>query len=146
MRLNVFGLMRREPTRQQKVIAFAVQWLISAAAVWVAAELVDGIFLDGWFTTFAVALFLGLLNVFVKPVLVLVALPALVLTLGLFLIVINTALLALIAWFCGKFDDLRFAIDGFWDAVLGAIIISVVTFLVTRFIDPTSVARGVSRR
>ena len=75
-----------------RLVAFVVRWLINAVAVWLAAELVDGIHLDGWQTTLTVALFLGILNQFVKPFLVFIGLPFIVLTLGLFLVLINTAL------------------------------------------------------
>ena len=134
----------RRPARLERWIAFIVRWLITAAAVWVAAAIVGGIHLDGVGSTFAVALVLGLLNAYLKPLLVLGALPALVMTLGLFLILINTALLALTAWFAGKFDAIHFDIDGFWSAVGGAVVISLVTFAITRFIRPERVARGIA--
>ena len=56
-------------------------------------------------------------------------------------IIINTILLALTAWFLGKFDSIHFAIDGFWAALFGAVIISIVSFLLTRFIDPRKMAQ-----
>jgi len=135
----------RRETTGQKLIAFAVRWLITAVAVWVAAEVIGGIHLEGWKSTLLVALILGLLNAFLKPFLVMTALPALLLTLGFFLIIINTLLLALTAWIAGKFDSIRFAIDGFWSAFWGAVIISLVSFLLTRFIDPKKIARSFSR-
>jgi putative membrane protein len=69
------------------------------------------------------------------------ALPGIVLSLGFLLILINTALLALTAWVAGKFDGIAFRIDGFWSAFFGAILISIVSFLLTRFINPGRVAR-----
>lgn len=135
---------RREPqTGAQKLVAFVVRWLILAAAVWVAAELVDGIHLEGWRSTLIVALILGLLNVYVKPLLVIAGFPALIMTLGLFLIIINTALLALTAWILGKFDSIHFAIDGFWDALFGAVIISIVSWLLSTVIDPNRIGRSI---
>ena len=62
------------------------------------------------------------------------------LTLGLFLILINTALLALTAWISGKFESIHFAIDGFWSAVWGAIIVSLVSFLLSRVFNPGKIA------
>lgn len=132
--------MRRQ-SRTEKIAEFIIRWLITALAVWIAAGIIGGIHLDGWRSTLLVALILGLLNAFLKPLLVLGALPALLLTLGLFLVLINTALLALTAWIAGKFDSIHFSIDGFWDALLGAIVISLVTFAVTRFIRPDRLAR-----
>ena len=137
------GGVQRKPTAGQKLAAFVIRWLITAAAVWVAAALVGGIHLEGWESTLIVALILGLLNAYLKPLLVIGTFPALVLTLGLMLILINTLLLALTAWISGKFDGIRFAIDGFWAAFFGAVIISLVSFLLTRVINPEKVARRI---
>jgi len=127
------------------LIAFVVRWLILALAVWLAAVLVPGIDSGGWQSTLAVALLLGILNTFLKPLLVFFSLPLLLLTLGLFLVVINTALLLLAEWTLSTFTDFQFDVDGFWSAVLGAIIISIVTFIVSRFIRADRIARGLSR-
>ena len=132
---------RRPESTQTKVVSFVIRWLITAAAVWVAAKLVDGIHLEGWESTLLVALILGLLNVFVKPLLVLIGFPAIVMTLGLFLIIINTELLGLCAWIAGKFDSIHFAIDGFWDALWGAIIISIVSWVLNMILNPAKLAR-----
>ena len=136
-----FGGIHRPETQQQRLIAFVIRWLITAVAVWAAAKLIDGIHLDGWKSTLVVALVLGLLNAYLKPLLTIGTFLFVVLTAGLFLIVINTILLALTAWFLGKFDSIHFAIDGFWDAFFGAVIISIVSFVLTRFIDPRKMAR-----
>jgi putative membrane protein len=128
------------------IIAFVIRWVILALAVWVAAELVDGIELEGWKSILAVSLILGLLNAYVKPVLKVITLPITILTLGIFLIILNALLLLLTEWIAGRIDDLNFAIDGFWPAVLGALIISVVTFIVTRFVDEEEIARGLTRK
>ena len=141
----VVGGSRKPQTGSQKLVAFIVRWLILAAAVWVAAELVGGIHLEGWKSTLIVALILGLLNVYLKPLLVFAGFPALILTLGLFLIIINTALLGLTAWIAGKFDSIHFAIDGFWDAFWGAIIISIVSWLLGMVVDPNKIGRSFGR-
>jgi putative membrane protein len=93
-----------------------------------------------------VALILSLLNMFVKPLLVAVSLPVTILKLGLFLIIINTAMLGLTAWIAGQMDDLRFDIDDFWAALVGAIIISIVSFVLGIFIDADKMARGLTKR
>ena len=136
-----FGGIHRPETQQQRLIAFIVRWLITAVAVWAAAKLIDGIHLDGWKSTLVVALVLGLLNAYLKPLLTIGTILFVVLTAGLFLIIINTILLALTAWFLGRFDSIQFRIDGFWDAFFGAVIISIVSFVLTRFIDPRKMAR-----
>ena len=141
----VVGGDRRPQSSEGKLVAFIVRWLITAAAVWVAAKLVGGIHLEGWRSTLLVALILGLLNAYLKPLLVVGTFPALIMTLGVFLIFINTALLALTAWISGKFDSIHFAIDGFWAAFFGAIIISVVSFFISLIVKPGKVARSVAR-
>ena len=132
----------RSLTSGQRLIAFAVRTLITAAAVWVASKIVGGIRLDGWQSTLIVALILGLLNSFLKPLLVMGTLPMLLFTLGLFLVVINTVLLALTAWIAGKFDSIHFAIDSFGAAFWGAVIVSIVTFLLGRVISEKRIARA----
>ena len=131
-----------QQTRGQQLVEFVVRWLITAAAVWVAAQIVGGIHLDGWQTTLIVALILGLLNAVIKPLLVIGTLPLLVMTLGFFLIIINTGLLALTAWICGKFDSLHFAISSFGAAFWGAVIISIVSMVISWFIDPKRIAQS----
>lgn len=114
-----------------------VTWLLTnAAAVAVATWLLDGIALRGerWQDEIgpllAVALVLGLVTVFVQPVVKLLSLPFIVLTIGLFLLVINALMLLLTARITDVFD-LGFTVDGFWTALLGALVIT----LVTGFID-----------
>ncbi len=138
------GYPQPTPSRGSRAVEFVVRWLITAAAVWVAAALIGGIHLDGWRSTLLVALILGLLNAYLKPFLVIGAFPALIMTLGFFLILINTALLALTAWIAGKFDSIKFEVDGFWSAFFGAVIISLVSFLLSRIFNPGRIARRVA--
>ena len=118
-------------------------WLLTnAAAVTVAAWLLDGIRFDGPVEPFGdevqdkivplllVALILGLVTVLVEPIVKVVSIPFIVLTIGLFLLVINAAMLLLTGWIAGQ-ADIGFHVDGFWTALLGSIIIT----LVTGFID-----------
>lgn len=123
-----------------------MRWLILAAAVWVAAEVLPGIRLEGWGSTLIVALILGLLNLYVRPVLFWLSIPATILTLGLFLIVLNAMLLGLADWIANIDDDIRFDVEGVFDAILGAIIISVVSTVIGWFVDAQRIARGVSGR
>ena len=114
---------------------FLVRLLASAVALGAAAWIVDGITVTGDDTTsqvitlLIVALIFGVINAVVRPILTLLSLPVVLLTLGLFLVVINGAVLALVGWIAGLLD-VPFAIEGFWAAVLGAIVISVVSFLI----------------
>jgi putative membrane protein len=104
-------------------VSFVKRWLITTAAVWLAASIVRGI----TFTPsglFLAALLLGLLNAFVRPVLLLLSLPLLIFTLGLFMLVIN----ALLLWSVGSLLK-DFHVDGFRPAFWGSLIISVTSLL-----------------
>ncbi|WP_345698233.1 phage holin family protein [Kitasatospora terrestris] len=113
--------------------SFVVKTLINALAIWVAAWIVTGITLSGddWqqktVTVIAVALIFGLVNFLIKPFVKLFSLPLFVLTLGLITFVINALMLWLTSWASDKLD-LDFHVDGFWAALLGALIISVVSW------------------
>jgi putative membrane protein len=131
---------------QQYILTLAVRWLILAVAVWVAAEILPGIHLEGIGSTLAVALILGLLNLYVRPILFWLSIPITILTLGLFLVVLNAILLLLADWIAGISDDIRFEVDGFFDALFGAILISIVSSLIGLFVRPEKIARGVSGR
>ncbi|AXH96333.1 phage holin family protein [Ornithinimicrobium avium] len=107
----------------------------NAVAIWVAAYLLDGIQIGGegsrfFLTLLGVAVVFGVLNAIVKPILKLLSLPLIVLSLGLFLFILNALMLALTSWLAGAIG-LDFHVDSFfWDAVLGAIIISAVSLVV----------------
>lgn len=108
--------------------------LVDAVALAVAAWLLAGIRVTGdttqeqLTTLLLVALIFGLVNAVVAPVVKLLSLPFILLTLGLFLVVINAALLLFTGWLSEQLG-LRFEVDGFWTAVLGAIIITVATWV-----------------
>ncbi len=112
---------------------FLLRLLINAAALWAAIQLVDGIEHRGkWWSLLFVALVFGLLNASIKPLLKLLSLPIIILTLGLFLFVINALMLLLTGWVSGLFN-LGFYVDGFWDAFFGGLIISIVSLLLSMF-------------
>ena len=112
---------------------FLLRWLINAAALWAAIQLVDGIEHRGsWWSLLFVALVFGLLNASIKPLLKLLSLPIIVLTLGLFLFVINALMLLMTGWVSGLFN-LGFHVDGFWDAFLGGLIVTVVSLVLSIF-------------
>ncbi len=119
-----------------------VTWLLTtAAALAVATWLFDGIYFTGPSSGLAeirhkivplllVALIMGLVSVFVEPIVKLLSLPFIILTIGLFLLVINALMLMLTAWIAGKVG-IGFHVEGFWTAVGGALVIT----LVNSFID-----------
>ncbi|MEW5755115.1 MAG: phage holin family protein [Pseudomonadota bacterium] len=112
-------------------MGFILRILIVALGLWVASEWVRGIHVEGPWTLLGAALLLGIVNAIVRPIIVLLTLPVTILTLGLFLLVINAAMLGLVAW---MFDD--FSISGFWAAVLGSLVVSVTGWLASAFIGP----------
>ena len=114
----------------------AIRWLLLAAAVWVAAELVEGIQLEGLKSTLIVAAILGLLNLYLKPALTLLTLPITIMTLGLFIVVINAALLLLTDWLAVEIGGISFQVEDLGAALLGAIIISIVSMLLDSLIRP----------
>ena len=101
-----------------------IKWLGTSFAVYLAAELVTGIEVESFWTAIWVGLLLGLLNTVVKPFLTLISFPLILISFGLFLVVINAVLLI----FCGDIVD-AFTVDGFWPAVWGSIIISFVSMI-----------------
>lgn len=104
-----------------------LRWAALALSFWVATALIPGIDVLGGFTTYLwVALLFGLLNATLGSFLKLLTLPAVILTLGLFLVVVNAAILMLVARWSDKLD-----LTNFWSAVLAALVISVVTRLVS---------------
>ena len=112
---------------------FVLRLLISAAALWVAIQLVDGIQYTGtsW-SLFFVALVFGALNASVRPLLTLLSIPFIIVTLGLFIFVINALMLMLTSWVSGLLN-LGFHVDGFWAAFLGGLIVSVVSLMLSLF-------------
>jgi putative membrane protein len=112
--------------------------LINAAALWVATRLVSGISYTGdGASLFGVALVFGVLNVLIKPVLFLMSLPFVVLTLGLFTLVLNAVMLLLTA---GVSDilGLGFSVDGFVPALKGALVVTLVSFALSLFVSSDS--------
>ncbi len=112
---------------------FVVKTIANAGALAVAIWLLQDITLTGGstgrkvLTLIVVALIFGLVNFCVKPILKLLTLPLFLLTLGLFTLVVNALMLMLTSWLAGQFD-LSFHVDGFWTAVLGGLIISIVSW------------------
>ena len=112
---------------------FLVKTLANAGALAVAVWLLDDITLDGGgtvdrtLTLLVVALIFGVVNFLVKPVAKLLSLPLLLLTLGLFTLVINALMLLLTSWLAGQ-AGFSFHVDGFFTAVLGGLIVSVVSW------------------
>jgi putative membrane protein len=111
-----------------------VRLIMNAAALFVAVQLIPGMhFVGGAGKLLLVALVFGLVNAIVRPVLTLLSCPLIVVTLGLFLLVINALMLGLTSWL-SSWLDLGFHVDGFWPALLGGLVIGLVSTALTLFV------------
>lgn len=103
---------------------FIIKILLTALAAFLAAKLTPGVNITSYWTAILLALVLGLLDVFVKPILEFISIPVTILTLGLFMLVINAIIILLASWIVSSFQ-----VSGFWAALLYSIIFSVVSWL-----------------
>ncbi len=113
--------------------AFLFRWAATALAIGVAAQVLPGIQVDGIWAAIVAALLLGLANATLRPILLLLTLPLTVVTFGLFALVVNGTMLALVASVVKGVH-----VAGFWSAVLGATVISIVGGLLTWLMRPSS--------
>ena len=112
---------------------FILKLLVSSLAVFFAAKLIPGVTLEGFPTAILVALLIGFLNAFLKPILIILTIPITLLTFGIFLLVINAVIIILADY---ALDG--FAVDSFITAVLFSIIVSVITWLLEAIANPKS--------
>lgn len=111
-------------------LGLAVRFIINVAALWLAQAVVRGFDIGSVGALVFGAIIFGLVNTFVRPIVAMFSCVITCLTLGLFTLIINTAMLGLTAWIAGKFD-MAFHVDGFIAAFLGALVISVVSTLLS---------------
>jgi len=116
---------------------FLLRLLINAAALWVAVKIAPGItYTGGWEPFLGVALVFGLVNATIRPVVKLLTLPIIFLTLGLFALVVNGMMLLLTSRLSEALG-LHFHVVGCWTAILGALVVSIVSALLSTFLaDP----------
>ena len=113
---------------------FLIRLVVNAVAIWAAVELVPGLNYEGnTASLLLVALVFGVVNALVRPLLLLLTCPFIILTLGLFVLVVNTIMLSLTVWLSGIFD-LGLTSTGFWATFLGALVISIVSSLINLII------------
>jgi putative membrane protein len=112
------------------MVSIITRWLIITGAILIASMVVPGIKVDSLLTTILAAALLGLINVFIKPVLIILTLPLNILTLGVFTFFINAFMLELVAYFVKGFE-----VQSFLAAFLGSLIISVVTWFANYYIN-----------
>ncbi len=113
------------------VMQFIQKIFVSAASIMLASYLLPGIHVSTFWIALLVALVLSLLNVFLKPLLVLITLPFTIFTLGLFLLVINAVIIMIASAWVKEFK-----VDGFWWALLFSVIVSLITSLLEKLINP----------
>lgn len=108
--------------------SFIMRWLINAAAIWAAIELVNGItpIQAGVENILIIALIFGLVNALIRPIIMFMTCPLIILTLGLGTLLVNTAMFALAGEIGARFD-VGFTVDGFWPAFWGALVVSIVS-------------------
>jgi putative membrane protein len=121
----------RRDTHRHWVAAFLVRAALNVAAVWVAVRLLDGVRSDGELQTYVVAgLVLAAVNSLVRPVVTILALPLIVLTLGIAYLLVGVAMFGLTAWLIGGL-----VVDGFWSAVGGALLVWLVNWALSSALD-----------
>lgn len=108
--------------------SFVIRWLVTTLAVFVAAHLVGGVSYVGWGALIGASLLLGIINAFVRPVLLLLSLPWIIITMGLFILVLNALVLMFVSAVIPGFQ-----VSGFWSALFGAIVISLVSWPLSCF-------------
>lgn len=108
-----------------------IKWLINTAGIILVAKLVPGIGLAGYKTAVIAALIIGLINAFIKPMIIIITLPINILSLGVFTLFINT-----FVFYAASRLVRGFVIDGFWSAFIGALCLSVISFLLNMFTGP----------
>ena len=113
-----------------------VRWLIVAIALVLTTYIIPGIRVEGngLIAVFGMALILGFVNAFIRPLLAFLSCGFIALTLGLFMLVINAFTLWLSSWVAVNWFSLGFYVDGFWPALWGSILVSIISFLLSMFI------------
>lgn len=117
--------------QQGLIYRFLVRWIVSSLGLWIAAAFLSNIsYNNKWYVIVIAGFILAAINSIIRPAVVLLSLPAIMLTLGLFMVVINGLMVLLVAWLYGPLE-----VSGFWTALLAGLIIGLVNFLVTTILE-----------
>ena len=117
---------------------FLVRLLVNAAALWVATRLVSGVtYSGGWLPFLGVALVFGVVNAFIRPVAKVLTFPLIIVTLGIFALVVNGLMLWLTSSLAGALG-LGFHVSGFWAAFWGALVVSIVSTVLSMFVNEST--------
>ncbi len=121
------------------MLNFLLTWFVTAISLVITAKFIPGIELGGFSDALIAAVVLGLVNAIVKPILQILTLPLSILSLGLFLLVVNAICFSLV----GYLSPVAFTVHGFWAPFFGAIVLSLVSGLLSRFVpEPTQQIQG----
>jgi len=118
------------------LLKLLIRWIVVAIALIVAVLVVPGIRVEGnaWIAVGVTAAILGFVNAFLRPILAFLACGCIIATLGLFMLVINAFTLWFTSWIAQNWLNVGFVVDDFWAAFLGALIISIVSFILSMFV------------
>jgi len=114
-----------------------IRWIITSVAVAAAVWLIPGIRIEGttgWWAVVVMALILGLVNAILRPILAFLSCGFIVLTLGLFIFVVNGLTFMAGSWIAVNWFNVGFYVDNLWSAILGSIVVSIVSFLLSLFL------------
>jgi putative membrane protein len=121
-----------------QIVPFLVRLLVNAAALWVATRVVPGVtFAGGWLPLLAVAVVFGVVNAFIRPVAKILTFPLIIVTLGIFALVVN----GLMLWLTSSLSEalgLGFHVGGFWAAFWGALVVSLVSTILSMLVADAS--------
>jgi len=125
------NLLIKKAKKGNKNMKLITRILIMMASLFIAEKLVPGIHINGngWIVFSVMAVTLGLLNATIRPILKLLSCGLIILTLGLFTFIINAAVLLLASWISINFLNAQFFVDNFWSAILGSVIVSIVSLV-----------------
>ena len=122
------------------MVGFLIRAAVAALGLWLADRIVPGVVIQDWQSLVLAGLLLGVVNAVVRPIFFFLTLPLTILTLGLFLFVVNGAMLGLVGWLLGGVE-----IDGFLPAVLGAIVVGLVSWVASWFVGGDGKVRARER-
>lgn len=122
------------------MLSFFLTWIVAAVSLVITAYVVPGITVASFPAAMLAAVFIGLVNAVVRPIITLLTLPLSILTLGLFLFVVNAISLSLASWLAGAFS-IGFTVSGFWPALFGSIVLSFVSGLIGRFVNADTLSQ-----
>ncbi|PYO02615.1 MAG: hypothetical protein DMD91_03590 [Candidatus Rokuibacteriota bacterium] len=128
------------PSCDHRRVGFLLRVLVNTVAIYFAATIVPGLAIGGLLPALGAGLVLGLINAVVRPILIVLTLPVTLLTLGLFIFVLNGLCLWLTSWLVRGF-----VVSGFWPAVFGALIVSLVSWLLTTFVSDRGHVQVITR-